>query len=402
MLAPVARVGTPHMRLERAGRTVGVGVVVEVVWAAAGAQRHQRGAVLAPAHHAGQQIDLGRVRAERRIEMIDALAQLAHDEEAAVVEEFVGGLWKRAVAPVVAIAKQQLAHPHLVTDRCRRLARHHGHHRHHRRLAQAIGEAEVPQCLAGSITEAAGRLYGQHRQAAGGRLQRSDRLGQRGVKLGRRGLEVDQAQHHDHVYRRQVDARVALRRTMAQRTRPVIRVVAAHIAEQAAARFHAFAELLRQHVEPLGGNAQRHQPGVAERDMVANLGRIGRLAAQRGHLGEVSRRLVGAVHAQHHHTAMRHRVVAGQDHGLQCGRHEGQPLLRLRPALRAGEPGQFVGQQGAQLPAELGGLKLRSVDDGLELFQHRLREANQYTGVVELVGREERREAIQALQGAQR
>ena len=189
---------------------------------------------------------------------------------------------------------------------------------------------------------------------------------------------------------------------MTQRARPVVRVVAAHIAEQAAARFHAFGEFLRQQIELLGGDAQRQQPGVGERDMVADLGRIGRRGAQPGHRGKVVRCEARAAHAEQHHAAMRYRVVAGQDHGLQRGRRIAQPLFPWRPVLWGGEPCQLVGQQGAQHLAELGSLKLGALADGLELLQHRLREANQHATVVVVILRKVGRQPVQALQGAQR
>ena len=413
----VARVHAPHVRLVRADPALRVGLVVEVVAQVAGRQ-HQGRAVLAPAHHRLEQRALQRVRrgavgrqlprllVEHPVEHVDALAQLAHHQEAAVVQQRVRRRQAPRVVAVVRVAQQHLAQRHGIGR-----ARLAGHQPLRQRLAQPVDETEVAARDAGArnragqgLAPAAHGLHAQHGHAgAGGRdllhLGRQHR-----VQVGAVGGRIGQPQHQHQVHRGEIDTVGARRRSgrrVAQRALPVVGVVAAHVAQQAGARFHAVGELLRQRVEPLRMHAQRLQAGVRAGQVArhATLGGLA-VAAERQRL-EPAARLCSVGHLQQHQRTVGHARVALHDAALRQLRREGRRRRLGRRRVGLPEPGQLVAERLLQR-RQPRVLEQAFAVERAELLQQAVREAQQHEVVAQCIGREHGRQPVQPLQRAQR
>ena len=316
-----------------------------------------------------------------------------------MVEQFVGLRRQRRIAALVAKAQQQFARQHLVGGA--RLGVR-------RRLADAVGEAEVvARQLAVGWWAAACRLQCQQLEPAVRRGQRLGAFEQPRVQRGRSVRRVVQPQQQRHMHHAQVDARRhAGRGAMAQRPQPVVRVVAAQVAEQAVARFHALGEFRRQAVQPVRGQAQRLQPGPADRHQVADRGRVGRRAAQWLERSKQRTRRCGVAHAVQREHAVADAVGAVEHRILQQRGVEVQPLGGGRREWQVvAQPGQFVGQRVAdQLQRRLRRARQwqrRQLEpQRAELAQRQVREAAQHQRIA--AAGEQRQQAVQALQRAQR
>ena len=402
----------------------------------------QRTTALPAAHHLGQHQVAAQSAAAGRLahghaQARHVLPQLAHDHEAAVVQEVQARLLLRVVCDrrevgFVVVTEQHLAEVHLVRvrDRPRR--------RRELWLPVAVGEAEVLHHAARAIAQALHRLHAQHAHAGERTAAVGDEPGHELVHhVVRFARIVDPALRigpgadlHDHVHgrhlhldRRRIGRQVPVR----ARQRPAARMVGAKVAEHAGTRLHAFLELLRQPAGQLGlAHAQTPQaleghgrvveradagmfaPEIELEPAVRLHDRAGDARAQ--HAQELGARH-RIVKREQHQAGMRDLVVAGEDAALHVAGvgHARPGRWQRRHRARADQLGLPSGLQPVQLAIEAHadraddfGQQVRVLDQRQELRQQVACGAQQHVtvrraGQVEVGHAEQQRQRLQAL-----
>jgi hypothetical protein len=253
--ACVARVGAPHMGMERATAALRVGAVVERVactWAG------QRVTAERAAHHLRlQHIDtqargLGDAR-QARVQRSNVLPQSAQHQKAAVVKQRVRC---GRVAVAVRIAQQQLAGGDAVVP-----GRHAARVTQFR-LADAVDEAETVACFtARPLRMAAHGLHTQHLHARmrGHQLRHGLAPGFEGARpfargralpnQGRARKQLQHDVHHRHLHPLHRRARTRRRGPVALGQGPLARMIALRVAQLPGARLHALEEFGRELVQ---------------------------------------------------------------------------------------------------------------------------------------------------------